>query len=27
VRTTVGAVLLDGAKVEITAIALRPSHR
>jgi len=27
VRTTVGAVLLDGAKVEITAIAHRPSHR
>ena len=27
VRTTVGAVLLDGAKVEITAIALRSSHR
>ena len=26
VRTTVGAVLLDGAKVEITAIARRPSH-
>ena len=24
VRTTVGAVLLDGAKVEVTAIALRP---
>jgi 2-iminobutanoate/2-iminopropanoate deaminase len=27
VRTTVGATLLGGAKVEITAIASRPSHR
>ena len=26
VRTTVGAVLLGGAKVEITAIACRPAH-